>query len=71
MRPVPPATHRDRLLHDPRHGVASDRQRSRYRPCYSYVQPGLRRVRRCLASDRAPPRRFALLPLTGAAGKLS
>ena len=43
----------------------------RSRPCYSYFQLGLRWLRRCLASDRSPPCHVALLPLTGAAGKLS
>jgi hypothetical protein len=43
----------------------------RSRPCYSYFQLGLRWLRRCLASDRPLPCRFVLLPLTGAAGKLS
>jgi hypothetical protein len=43
----------------------------RSRSCYSYFQLGLRWFRRCLASDHAPPCHLALLPLTGAAGKLS
>ncbi len=41
----------------------------RSRTCYSFFQLGLRWFRRCL--DRSPPCRLALLPLTGAARKLS
>jgi hypothetical protein len=43
----------------------------RSRRCYSYFQLGLRWFRRCLALDLSPPCRFHLLPITGAAGKLS
>jgi hypothetical protein len=43
----------------------------RSRPCYSYFPLGLRWLRRCLASDLPLPCTLKLLPITGAAGKLS
>lgn len=43
----------------------------RSRHCYSYFQLGLRWLRRCLALDLPLPCILKLLPLTGAAGKLS
>lgn len=43
----------------------------RSRRCYSYFQLGLRWLRRCLALDLPLPCTLKLLPLSGAAGKLS
>lgn len=54
------------LRHQLRH-LLEDRSRR----CYSYFQLGLRWLRRCLALDLPLPCTLNLLPLSGAAGKLS